>query len=379
MVALYNEALINGVAPLSKSLEGSYLLPCLRIPMKKTIPGFLLLPLLLTSCVTVSILKATPPAPPFVTSTLPPTNIVMTSPATITPSPAPTTGAAIPTKDASCQISAVLLEDVTIPDNSRVPAGQVFTKTWRLRNTGTCPWQGFVVHYASGERMNAPASVSVPEVSSGRTVDISVDLTAPIVDGIYTTYFSLQSGNGETIAIGTEKSFYAKVIVGAQTPLIESGSISPQLPFTSLGVPAISIGTRTIYCRGSYVENAATVQELVSLINGARGNAGLSSLTWNPLLAQAAQGHSIDMACNNFLSHEGSDGSRFGELVRATGYPNPFQEIIAIGTPQNAMDQWAADPGHWEIVLNALATEMGIGYAYNANSDFGGYFTVDLH
>ena len=66
-------------------------------------------------------------------------------------------------------------------------------------------------------------------------------------------------------------------------------------------------------------------------------------------------------------------------ILKATGYPNPFQEIIAIGIPQNAMDQWAADPGHWEIVLNALATEMGIGYAYNANSDFGGYFTVDLH
>jgi len=38
-----------------------------------------------------------------------------------------------------------------------------------------------------------------------------------------------------------------------------------------------------------------------------------------------------------------------------------------------------ADIGHWEIVLNALATEIGIGYAYNPNSDFGGYFTVDLH
>jgi uncharacterized protein YkwD len=42
------------------------------------------------------------------------------------------------------------------------------------------------------------------------------------------------------------------------------------------------------------------------------------------------------------------------------------------------MDQWAADAGHWEIVLGAGVTEMGIGYAYNANSDYGGYFTVDM-
>ena len=35
-----------------------------------------------------------------------------------------------------------------------------------------------------------------------------------------------------------------------------------------------------------------------------------------------------------------------------------------------------ADIGHGEIVLNALATEMGIGYAYNPNSNSGGYFTL---
>jgi uncharacterized protein YkwD len=42
------------------------------------------------------------------------------------------------------------------------------------------------------------------------------------------------------------------------------------------------------------------------------------------------------------------------------------------------MDQWSADPGHREFVLNPFATEMSIGYAYNADSNFGGYFTVDF-
>jgi uncharacterized protein YkwD len=147
---------------------------------------------------------------------------------------------------------------------------------------------------------------------------------------------------------------------------------------TSGGTPAVSIGNIKIYCKYNYSENAGYVQEPGALINQARANAGLSGLNLNPLLTQAAQGHSIDMACNNFLGHEGSDGSRFGGLVYASGFTS-FQEIIAIGTPQTAMDQWVADAGHWEIVLNALAAEMGIGYAYNASSDFGGYFTVDIH
>ena len=326
----------------------------------------------MTSCTTVSMQTETLSAPHFVTSTLPPTKIMTPRP-TLTPSPAPTTDATIATKLAECKNGAVLLKDVTIPDNSNVPAEKIFTKTWKFKNTGTCPWAGLTINYVSGERMNAPASVPVPETAAGGTVDISVDLTAPLGNGTYTTYFSLQSATGESIAIGTEKTFYAKVIVGTG-----GAPALTQSPSTSMGIPAISIGNINIYCKYNYSENAEYVQELAALINQARGNAGLSALNLNPLLTKAAQGHSIDMACNNFLGHEGSDGSRFGALVYAVGYFS-FQEIIAIGTPQNAMDQWVADVRHWEIVLNALATEMGIGYAYNANSNFGGYFTVDIH
>jgi uncharacterized protein YkwD len=199
-------------------------------------------------------------------------------------------------------------------------------------------------------------------------VDISLDLTAPASDGAYATYFSLHNAAGESIAIGAEKTFYVKVIVG-----VGGASAPTQSSSTSPGTPAVSIGN--INCKYSYSENAGYVQELASFINQARRNAGLPALSLNPLLTQAAQGHSIDMACNNFLSHEGSDGSNIMDRISKV---SGFMEIIAIGTPQNAMDQWAADAPHWDVVLNAGITEMGIGYAYNANSDYGGYFTVDM-
>jgi uncharacterized protein YkwD len=346
--------------------------------MTKTLSLYFILALLLTSCITVSVQTGTPPAPHFVTSTLPPTKMVTPRP-TSTGLPALTTDIAIMKEFRPCANGAVLLEDVTVPDNSSVPAGQTFTKTWKFKNTGSCPWAGFTINYASGERMNAPASVPVPETAAGETVELSVDLTAPLDNGTFTTHFSLQNPTGEAIVIGAENTFYAKVIVGAGGVSAEDASAAVQSPSISPGMPAVSIGYINIYCKYNYSENAAYVQELAFLINQARGNAGLSALNPSALLTQAAQAHSIDMACNNFLGHDGSDGSRFGALVHTVGYPGSFQEIIAIGTPQNAMDQWYADPGHWEIVLNALATEMGIGYAYNANSNFGGYFTVDIH
>jgi uncharacterized protein YkwD len=85
------------------------------------------------------------------------------------------------------------------------------------------------------------------------------------------------------------------------------------------------------------------------------------------------------MACNNFLGHTGSNGSWIGDRLSAAGYnTHNYEEIIAAGTPQNAMDQWASDAPHWESVLNSNFTEIGVGYAYYANSDFGGYITVDF-
>ncbi|HNK63871.1 MAG TPA: CAP domain-containing protein, partial [Anaerolineales bacterium] len=66
-------------------------------------------------------------------------------------------------------------------------------------------------------------------------------------------------------------------------------------------------------------------------------------------------------------------------LARA-GYPlgNGFSEVIAIGTPQDAINQWKSDQPHWDVILNAGSTAIGVGYAYSANSDYGGYITVDF-
>jgi uncharacterized protein YkwD len=92
-----------------------------------------------------------------------------------------------------------------------------------------------------------------------------------------------------------------------------------------------------------------------------------------------AQDHSLDMACNDFLRHSGSDDSWVGDRLTRAGYPNPYYlEIIAIGLPQDAMNQWHANPTHWDAVINSRVTEIGVGYVYNKFSSYGGYWTVDM-
>ena len=162
-----------------------------------------------------------------------------------------------------------------------------------------------------------------------------------------------------------------KIVVGNSTTVPTTSGAGP----TQLGsIPADGNSN----C--NYSPNAGYVNQIASLINAERTNAGLHTLTVNAQLAAAAQGHSADMACNNFLSHTGSDGSYINDRLSRAGYPinAGFSEIIAIGTPQDAMNQWQSDQPHWDIVLNGGITEIGVGYAYYSSSEYGGYITVDF-
>ncbi|HET7144295.1 MAG TPA: NBR1-Ig-like domain-containing protein [Anaerolineales bacterium] len=326
---------------------------------------------LLTSCISVSsdVETATPVQADFVTATLAPTRAGFV-PATLTPIPENTV---MPTLDgtapASCKDSAILLRDVTFPDNTQMKAGEKFTKTWEFQNNGTCPWVNYTVKFASGDQMNAPLSAPIPDTAPKDKVLVSVELTAPSTNGTYTGNFTLNDASEKAIPIGIEKTFWVKIIVGDGTAQASGAGNSANTPYVPAG------GNSNC----SYSQNGGYVQEIISLINQARAGVKLPALTINPQLMSAAQTHSADMACNNFLGHTGSDGSWIGDRIRASGYNTySYAEIIAIGTPQNAIDQWAADAPHWEFVLNPNGTEFGVGYAYYANSDFGGYITVDF-
>jgi uncharacterized protein YkwD len=166
------------------------------------------------------------------------------------------------------------------------------------------------------------------------------------------------------ILVGNETSFWVKVLVG-NVALAQN-----------IDAPSAHTGVNPS-C--AYNENAGYVSELISLINQARAEANVPALAVNAQLTRAAQGHSVDMACSNLLSHFGSDGAGWWVRAGRAGYSSPsVAEIIAIGTPQDAMNQWRSDAGHWEFVMNAAATEIGVGYAYYAQSDYGGYITVDF-
>jgi len=330
--------------------------------MKMKIFFAILISIFLASCISTTIDSGNPASQQnFVTATLastatrwvPATSTVL--PETRTPNP--TIIAPI-----NCTSSAILLRDVTIPDNAQVKAGEKFIKTWEFLNTGDCQWINYTLKFTTGDEIGAPLSAPMPTAAPKEKVQVSMELTAPAADGIYAGYFALYNSDGGVVPIGTEKTFWVKFVVGDYA----------FVPATPGANPAQSGNC-------IYSQNAGYVSEIISLINVERANAGLNTLTVNTEIAVFAQSHAEDMAFNNFLSHNGPDGS-FGERMAHYAMTHPgngiFGEILAIGTPQNALDQWRQDE-HWDYVLGNY-TQIGVGYAYNSCSDFGGYFTVDF-
>lgn len=118
---------------------------------------------------------------------------------------------------------ASFVKDVTYADNSEIPAGVTFTKTWRIKNNGSCTWNSsYVLLFDSGEQMGAPATASITPgtVSPGATVDISVDLTAPTTPGSYQGKFKLRSPDNIVFGINADGQgpFWVKIVVPNPTP-----------------------------------------------------------------------------------------------------------------------------------------------------------------
>ncbi|MBI2757552.1 MAG: hypothetical protein HYX49_02620 [Chloroflexi bacterium] len=338
--------------------------------MQKKLLTVLLAAFLLSGCVSISKADTSPTAPLFVTSTLPPTN---TPRASLTPPPLTSAPTLAVTAALNCKEKAVLVQDVTIADGTNVPRGSKFTKTWQLQNTGTCPWTDYAIAFVSGDRMNSPDTAPVPQTLAGKTVDVSVDLTAPSIDGTYTGFFELRNANGQSLPIGIEKNFWVKITVGTVTI---PATLPPGTPVSG-GTPGVA-PTGPLSCK--YVLSSSYPREIANLINSARAQAGLPALAIDSQLAAAAQGHSSDMACFSLLSHSGSNGSTPYARVSAAGYTGKYrQEIIyAGGYPQDAFDWWMNDQIHKDAILDPSATEVGVGYAYVSDSAYGGYFTVEF-
>ncbi|WP_446674095.1 stalk domain-containing protein [Paenibacillus sp. 598K] len=114
---------------------------------------------------------------------------------------------------------------------------------------------------------------------------------------------------------------------------------------------------------------SAWAAQVVSLVNEARSQAGLSALSSDSALARVAFDKAKDMADNDYFDHDSpTHGSPF-EMMDAYGISYGYAgENIAKGqrTPQEVVDAWMNSPGHRANILSDNFTTIGVGY-YNGH------------
>ena len=111
---------------------------------------------------------------------------------------------------ASCN-GLSFVSDVTIPDNTPMTAGQAFTKTWKVKNAGSCPWAaGFKFAFTGGEQMGGATFTLPSEVAAGAVYDISVPMTAPNKTGTLRGNWRMSTATGQFF--GDE--VYVQIVVG---------------------------------------------------------------------------------------------------------------------------------------------------------------------
>jgi hypothetical protein len=117
--------------------------------------------------------------------------------------------------------AAAFITDVTYPDGSTIGRGQTFTKTWRIKNIGTCTWTtAYDLVFVSGEKFGVKSAVALPaSVGPGRSVDVSVQLTTPNQDGRYRGYWKLRNASDIQFGFGStgEATIYVDVNVSGYT------------------------------------------------------------------------------------------------------------------------------------------------------------------
>lgn len=153
------------------------------------------------------------------------------------PEPSPEAPAQ-PARGFECVNAMTLIAHLSLDDdNMRSPPpispGTPFQKSWRLQNNGTCTWgDGYVLTPVGGNVPQAtmggmPTALPGP-VAPGQTVDVTVDLVAPLIPGVYQGFWTMRGPDGLL--------FGDRIWVGITVPTLPT----PTPPPTATASPTIS-------------------------------------------------------------------------------------------------------------------------------------------
>lgn len=219
---------------------------------------------------------------------------------------------AVATSTPACDL-AQFIKDVNVSDGTEFEPNETFTKTWQLKNIGTCTWSGYSLVFDSGDSMGGPASVPIGSVAPNQEVNLSVDLKAPATDGSYRGYWRIKNSSGVLIPVANGyqgQSFFVDIKVQSLAPT----ATNTTEPKADLIINLLELTPST-----PTKDNAVTVK--VQVYNQGNATAGAFKVAWWP-------GENYPSpACEWDVASLVAIGGRVLTCNYA-GYPSPYGSIV---------------------------------------------------
>lgn len=172
---------------------------------------------------------------------------------TVTPGP---TRTPTPTSaPGACTDRIRFVADVTVPDGTTFAPNTNFTKTWRVKNIGTCTFNiNYYLVYVSGDKLGTTEQVKFTStIAPNTTFDLSVNLTAPAANGTYRGYWQLKNDKGQLFGIGAnyDKPFWVEIKVAGGATAV------PTTPVPATAVPTTPVSFGTVFDFAASAASAA--------------------------------------------------------------------------------------------------------------------------
>jgi hypothetical protein len=293
--------------------------------------------------------------------------------------------------------------DVTIPDGTTLAAGQAFTKTFRIRNVGTCTWTtSYAMVFVAGDLLGAPSTAIglSSSVAPGQTMDFSINMVAPTISGHYRSYWRFRNASGQQFGLGSGMiTFFADINVSGAP--VATTRITADSPDASMPGQAVSV---TVTVTGTGATPTGTVA-----ITGAdsncsitlSGGTGSCNVVFNTLgskvLTATYGGNSTYGGSSDTENHTVSNVSASSTSI-TSDTPDPSTPGVLVGvsvtvtgsgsTPTGTVDITGADTnctitlsggsGSCPVIFNTSGSKT-IKATYNGNSTYAGSTDTEAH
>ncbi len=165
----------------------------------------------------------------------------------------------------------------------------------------------------------------------------------------------------------------------------ESQASEPQQQTQNGSPPAyLGVGAPSVARGGEYL--GSVEQQVLDGINAERAALGLSAVSWDDNLGDAARIRSSELFANSYLAHDRPNGNSWNTVLKndvPVNYSGAGEILAAIETQGNAhkisdsgywVGQWVGSSTHYAAMTNPEYTHAGVGIVYDYDEDTGLYY-----